>query len=195
MWLYDVVLQDPINHLLRRSADILTGSTAATSVQQASSNSSRVAACGSSSVVPVTRDEAIQLEVRLAEALPSGAILADQQAHLVAWRQQQQRQWKQQLAVHAGVQQHYEAAVQQQQAQCEGQLPECDVLSAALTAQHQLMDNLLREAAQQVGVGASQIAHVWCSLLQCSNLTLPDYALAMQPHCSIVYRLAGVVPA
>jgi transposase len=107
--------------------------------------------------VPVTRDQAVQLEAQLEEALPPGAILASQQQHVASWQRQQQRHWTQQLSQQADILQHFQqqlADQKQERVQLHGQseeLPGCDVLAPELTLQHQQMDGLLKEAAQQVG--------------------------------------------
>lgn len=151
------VLQDPVSHLLRQSANILSsGSSAAQHSSNSSSTACRNIPAGSSSVIPVTRDQAIQLEAQLEEALPPGAVLASQQQHIAVWQRQQQRHWKQQLSQQADILHHFQQqlADQQQeglQLQGPGQvLPDCDVLAPQLTQQHQQMDGLLKEAAQQV---------------------------------------------
>jgi hypothetical protein len=105
--------------------------------------------------VPVTRDQAVQLELQLQEALPPGAILASQHQHIATWQRQQQWHWKQQLSQQADILQHFEQQIVEQQdvVQLHGSgqmLPECDVLAPQLMEQHQLMDGLLKEAAQQV---------------------------------------------
>jgi hypothetical protein len=94
-------LHDPVSHLLRQSANILSAGTCA--AQHSSSGTCGNMPVSSTSVVPVTRDQAVQLELQLQEALPPGAVFASQQQHIAAWQRQQQRHWKQQLAQQADI--------------------------------------------------------------------------------------------
>eukprot|EP00879_Flechtneria_rotunda_P022171 GHRR01023394.1.p3 GENE.GHRR01023394.1~~GHRR01023394.1.p3 ORF type:complete len:158 (+),score=86.98 GHRR01023394.1:357-830(+) len=137
---------------MRQSAQILArhghGAAAAAKQQWQKSSSS----AGTHPVVPVSRDEAIQLEQRLLESLPAGAMMAMQQQHATQWLQQQQQQCKQQLSVQPHVLQLYQQLMQQRHHMPSQPGHTADsVLSTQLLEQHQLLDELFSEAAAQVG--------------------------------------------
>lgn len=145
-------MQGPVSHLLRQSLNIL-GSQQQHHQAAAAANKQPTSAAAAP-VVPVTRQEAVQLESRLQESLPAGGILATQQHHIAAWTRQQQQHWKQQLAVQAVVLQQYQQllVVPQQQGvqEAAGSWQQCDVISQQVMPFYKVMDSLLKETAQQV---------------------------------------------
>jgi len=98
--------------------------------------------------VPVTRDEAIELEQQFLAAVPAGSLLAAQQQHLLSWAKQQRQHWQQQFAACPGMLQAYQQ--QMLTAGSQKEQPPPPSVSPHIIHMQEVMDRLLHAAAKQV---------------------------------------------